>query len=111
MTIAVSDREILHIGLRVLAGQCDGAVARDDTGFNKVDTIVGKTLAAIPAPSWTDGQAGLAAVLCNRYRRQLESAGLSNAVTVARAALGLAKERTNATKEVKECPTISRHIN
>jgi SWI/SNF-related matrix-associated actin-dependent regulator 1 of chromatin subfamily A len=91
MTIAVSDREILHIGLRVLAGQCDGAVARDDTGFNKVDTIVGKALAAIPAANWTDGQAGLAAVLCNRYRRQLELVGLSDAVTVARSALESAK--------------------
>jgi SWI/SNF-related matrix-associated actin-dependent regulator 1 of chromatin subfamily A len=87
----VQQREQLCAGLRLLSGMCDGALARDHVGFNKVDTLVGKALAAIPAASWTDGQAGLAAVLCNKYRRQLESVGLSNVVTAARSALESAK--------------------
>jgi len=83
----IQQREQLRAGLRLLAGMCDGAVARDDVGFNKVDTLVGKVLASMQASSWTDGQAGLAAVLCNRYRRQLEAAGLSDVVATAKTAM------------------------
>jgi SWI/SNF-related matrix-associated actin-dependent regulator 1 of chromatin subfamily A len=90
--IDIQQREQLRAGLLLLAGMCDGAVARDDIGFNKVDTRVGKVLASMQAASWSDGQAGLAAILCNRYRRQLEVAGLSNAVAVAESALGLEED-------------------
>lgn len=45
---ALSEKEIelVHYGLKVLAGLCDGAFARDSVGFNAMDSNIGKSLAA-----------------------------------------------------------------
>lgn len=59
----------LHLGLKMLAGVCDGATSTDGQGFNKFDSPVGKHLAALT--SLTNKQAVLAIHLCRKYRRQL----------------------------------------
>jgi SNF2-related domain/Helicase conserved C-terminal domain/LAGLIDADG-like domain len=70
---ALSDEavEAIHLGLRMLAGVCDGARNLDDAGFNKLDTGIGHSLAA--APQLTQRQAVLGRRLCTKYRRQLPS--------------------------------------
>jgi hypothetical protein len=61
--------EAIHSGLRMLAGKCDGASHRDDSGFSKVDVAIGHSLAE--QMILTDRQAVIGARLCNKYRRQL----------------------------------------
>lgn len=56
-------------GLQLLAGVCDGARLLDGAGFNRVDTYVGKRLAA--ESELTDGQVWLAKRLLRKYHRQL----------------------------------------
>jgi len=56
--------------LRILAGLCDGAVRRDDIGFNRYDAPVGHTLAA--EANLTPRQAALGRRLLRKYHRQLE---------------------------------------
>jgi SWI/SNF-related matrix-associated actin-dependent regulator 1 of chromatin subfamily A len=58
-----------HQAMKMLAGVCDGARSWDDHGFNKLDTEFGKSLAN--AQWLTQKQAGYAAKLANKYRRQL----------------------------------------
>lgn len=59
-------------GIQTLAGMCDGAVAEDTVGFNKIDTHIGHSLAQRAASrALSDGETWLAAKLCQRYRRQL----------------------------------------
>ena len=59
-------------GIQVLAGMCDGARNKDDVGFNKLDTKLGRGLAQRSiARALSDGETWLAAKLCQRYRRQL----------------------------------------
>jgi hypothetical protein len=45
---------------------------RDDCGFNKIDTHIGKSLAS--ASRLTQKQAALGYRLCRKYRRQLPEA-------------------------------------
>ena len=59
----------LHHAMKLLAGVCDGAVARDGQGFNGRDTHFGHILAGLP--TLTQGQAEVAAKLARRYRGQL----------------------------------------
>ena len=59
----------IHNGLKYLAAHCDGALAEDGMGFNKIDTRVGKSLAA--CPQLTPKQAALGQKLCIKYRGQL----------------------------------------
>jgi hypothetical protein len=59
----------VHEALRRLAEACDGAAARDGTGFNKVDTRIGKSLAALD--SLTAVQAALGRKIARKYARQL----------------------------------------
>ena len=61
--------EAIHIGLRSIAGVCDGADARDDQGFNKFDTRLGKELAS--RPELSPRQALFGQRLCVTYQRQL----------------------------------------
>lgn len=61
--------EKIHLGLKMLAGLCDGAAAIDDVGFNKMDTRFGKELARLPSLSQRQAAWGLKAV--RKYRRQL----------------------------------------
>lgn len=62
-------RAAAHMAMRMLAGMCDGARTEDGAGFNKIDTSVGKKLAATAV--LTDGQAWLAATFARKYQRQL----------------------------------------
>jgi hypothetical protein len=69
-----------HQAMKILAGMCDGARSWDDVGFNKIDTMFGKSLAA--QQSLTEKQAVIAAKLANKYRRQLPEE-LLNAIKAA----------------------------
>lgn len=70
----------IHTGLRALAGVCDGAVTLDGAGFNKLDTRLGRELAARAA--LTPKQAALGQRLIRKYRRQLPGALLAVALGV-----------------------------
>jgi superfamily II DNA or RNA helicase len=67
--------EAIHQALRILAGHCDGAVALDNTGFNKIDACIGHGLAEYP--SLTPKQAALGKKIVLKYRRQLPEALLT----------------------------------
>lgn len=59
----------IHLGLRILAGLCDGARLLDDRGFSKLDATIGHSLAAAPDLSQRQAEIGLR--LVTRYHRQL----------------------------------------
>ncbi len=61
--------DAIHYCLRRLAGDCDGAKLIDGAGFNKFDTLFGKTLAA--APALTPRQAAAGRLLVQKYQGQL----------------------------------------
>lgn len=61
--------------LEYLDEVCDYAKDQDSKGFSKADTSAGKGLALMGSLAIED--AGVAAFLVNRYRKQLESAGYS----------------------------------
>jgi SWI/SNF-related matrix-associated actin-dependent regulator 1 of chromatin subfamily A len=73
---SLSELEIvsIHADLRYLANRCDGARARDNSGFNKLDSEIGKRLAALESLSVR--QAMLGRRICCKYRRQLSSRSL-----------------------------------
>lgn len=58
-----------HAALRIVASACDGAEALDGMGFNKADSLIGKSLAE--RPTLTPKQAALAARLAVKYQRQI----------------------------------------
>lgn len=67
-----SEREAAGMGLRLLAGRCDGARKEDGAGFSKIDTAIGHQLAERAGQRpLTDGEVWLAKRLCRTYRRQL----------------------------------------
>jgi len=68
--------EAIQQALRVVADQCDGAMALDGAGFNKADVYLGKTLADLPTERWTQRQAERGWKIVLKYRRQVEAAGL-----------------------------------
>jgi hypothetical protein len=55
--------------LRMLAGVCDGGRVKDECGFNRIDTRIGKALAMVP--SLTDGQFWLARRILPKYHLQV----------------------------------------
>ncbi len=59
----------IHNALRMLAGVCDGAEARDTMGFNKIDTAIGSRLARLP--SLSAKQAALGWRIARKYHRQV----------------------------------------
>jgi len=59
---------VLH-GLRILAGHCDGARARDDVGFDASDTNIGHTFAGLVTLTPSALRWGISR--CHKYRRQL----------------------------------------
>lgn len=61
--------DAVHLGLRMLAGVCDGAVKRDGCGFNGADAFIGRTLANQARLSGK--QAALGRKLLWKYARQL----------------------------------------
>lgn len=58
--------QLVHQGLKIMAGQCDGAFARDGAGFNAMDSRIGKSLAMAPALSGP--QAALGKKILARYK-------------------------------------------
>ena len=64
-------RDGVHTALKTLSALCDGAAAQDGQGFNKIDSKVGKSLAA--EERLTDGQVWLARRVLPKYRRQLSA--------------------------------------
>lgn len=76
--------EAIHSGLRMVAGMCDGARQLDGAGFNKVDSIIGKSLADCGRLS--PKQAFLGKKIITKYSRQLspdilEAAGVKKKET------------------------------
>jgi hypothetical protein len=69
-------REIVHEGMRRLAGVCDGALKKDDVGFSGVDVQIGHALAH--RVSLTDKQAALGARILLKYHRQLGAQFIAN---------------------------------
>ena len=57
------------LGLRILAGMCDGAREKDGVGFNGLDTGFGHRLAGLP--TLTQRQALVAKQMIQKYHRQL----------------------------------------
>jgi SWI/SNF-related matrix-associated actin-dependent regulator 1 of chromatin subfamily A len=57
--------ELVHQGLKILSGMCDGAVSRDGSGFNGMDSAIGKSLAS--QRSLTGRQAALGKRLLKKY--------------------------------------------
>ena len=66
-----SQRDAILEALRLLAGYCDGALERDNMGFNRYDTERGKRIALTAQLSDRDARHGLR--LVTKYRRQLPS--------------------------------------
>ena len=68
---AITDEQIkaVHLGLRMLSGMCDGAMALDGAGFNRMDSAIGKSIAA--QSTLSAKQAVIGQKLCIRYGRQL----------------------------------------
>ena len=58
----------IHLGLKILAGVCDGAASWDGAGFNKIDSSIGKSFASQGYLS--PKQSVIGAKLCNKYRGQ-----------------------------------------
>jgi len=61
---------IIHNKLKFLANDCDGAVKLDGRGFNKIDTKIGKSLAA--CENLTPKQAVLGKKIIRKYYCQLK---------------------------------------
>jgi SNF2 family DNA or RNA helicase len=53
---ATTKKQIIYVMTRYLAGQCDGAVLRDDVGFNGAHARFGKAMAQLPLEQWTPRQ-------------------------------------------------------
>lgn len=62
-------KDAVRASLRLLAGVCDGAFARDDVGFNGRDARFGHSLAGQERLS--DRQAEVALAMLRKYRRQI----------------------------------------
>ena len=100
----------VHAGLRILAGMdLDGARVRNDAGFNKVDTGVGRALAQMEA--LTARQAVLGRRLCRRYRRQLPAdllaVALGQETPAAEAALPAAEAPAQDSASDAEAPAAA----
>lgn len=61
--------QAIHIAMQRLADMCDGAKSQDGTGFDKIDTHIGKSLAE--CRELTARQAALGKKIVRKYRRQL----------------------------------------
>jgi hypothetical protein len=64
-SLTLEQIKTIHHGLRVLAGMCDGAFARDGSGFNRMDAEIGHRLAACETLSPL--QAALGKSLMKKY--------------------------------------------
>jgi len=68
-TATPEKRAAAHKAVQMLALMCDGARLLDGAGFNKIDSPIGKRLAALETLS--DGQVWLATNFARKYQRQL----------------------------------------
>lgn len=68
-TLTPEDVQEIHHQLRRLSGVCDGALALDGYGFNKLDQRIGHQLAALA--QLTPKQAALGKKILVKYRKQL----------------------------------------
>lgn len=59
-----------------IAGVCNGAITRDDVGFNKADTSFGRFIATVPAERWDAEQCAVVRDLLRKYKGQLAAAGI-----------------------------------
>jgi len=62
--------------VRALRSVCDGAVQRDDVGFNQSDAPFGRKLAQIPEDQWSAGQRYRAWRMLAKYQAQLLRLGV-----------------------------------
>jgi len=76
-----AQRAAAHTAMKILSACCDGAMAEDGQGFNKLDTSTGKKLAALD--DLTDGQVWLATRFAVKYRGQLPD-GVLDILSIAR---------------------------
>jgi hypothetical protein len=58
----------IHEALRMVAGMCDGARAKDDMGFSAIDVQIGHSLASVA--KLTPKQAALGRLVVWKYQRQ-----------------------------------------
>jgi hypothetical protein len=72
----MSSHSLIANAVRALAHQDDGAVRRDNVGFNGGDTKFGNQLAKIPDEAWTDEMANQAWHMLGKYRDQLQRLGI-----------------------------------
>lgn len=72
MSITTNPQSI-QAAVRYLASCCDGAFEVDGQGFNKFDTVFGKSLAQ--QESWTAKQMDAAIKMLVKYKKQLSRAG------------------------------------
>jgi hypothetical protein len=67
--ITQEQMDAVHLGLRMLAGVCDGAVGADGVGFNKMDAWIGRSLAL--QHTLSPKQAVLGRKIIAKYHRQI----------------------------------------
>jgi hypothetical protein len=67
--VTKENHDAVLLGLRMVAGVCNGARDWDGCGFSKFDTRIGKEMASLPG--LTAKQVAYGARLVNKYRRQL----------------------------------------
>jgi SWI/SNF-related matrix-associated actin-dependent regulator 1 of chromatin subfamily A len=65
-----NEKSNIVLALRQVASLCDGARSEDNTGFNKYDALVGKSL--ISQEHLTDKQAWLGKKIVKKYHRQID---------------------------------------
>lgn len=73
------DKGLLHDAVSAIAARCDGAVTRDDQGFNGQDTKFGKRAAATPVAAWSEQLAAEVWRMLGTYQRQLAEEGFDYA--------------------------------
>jgi hypothetical protein len=81
ITNCIHDRDKLYDAMTYLLAQCDGAVEKDDVGFNAVDASVARSLALLDFNNDAEA-AEVAARLLYKYRRQLEGGGFGGLYTI-----------------------------
>lgn len=70
--VARTEREVVGLAVRFLAGVCDGAMKHDGVGYNRLHAGLGHSLAETPVHMWTDRQAWAARKMLETYKnRQL----------------------------------------
>lgn len=69
LRITESQSEAIHLALKIVAGNCDGARRADGAGFSMLDTRIGKSLS--DCASLTKKQAALGLKIALKYKRQI----------------------------------------